>query len=73
MIVEIACLPRRVHVQTWRNYTDMTGGKQMMTQLLGDRPLVLVTGHYGLADVEGALTAGTRDPDAVKVVVRPQE
>jgi len=33
----------------------------------------LVTGHYGLADVEGALTAGTRDPDAVKVVVRPQE
>ena len=33
----------------------------------------LVTGHYGLAAVEDALTAGTRDPDSVKVVVRPQE
>jgi L-iditol 2-dehydrogenase len=33
----------------------------------------LVTGHYGLADVEQALTAGVRDPDSVKVVVRPQD
>jgi L-iditol 2-dehydrogenase len=30
----------------------------------------LVTGEYGLADVEQALTAG-RDPQSVKVVVRP--
>ncbi|MGV9304078.1 NAD(P)-dependent alcohol dehydrogenase [Nonomuraea sp. NPDC004354] len=33
----------------------------------------LVTGHYGLAEVEKALTAGSRDPDLVKAVVRPQE
>ncbi|HLL64348.1 MAG TPA: NAD(P)-dependent alcohol dehydrogenase [Micromonosporaceae bacterium] len=33
----------------------------------------LVTGEYGLADVELALTAGVRDPAAVKVIVRPQE
>jgi L-iditol 2-dehydrogenase len=33
----------------------------------------LVTGHYGLSDVEAALTAGRRDPTAVKAVVRPQE
>lgn len=33
----------------------------------------LVTGHYGLSDVEQALTAGTRDPKLVKAVVRPQE
>jgi L-iditol 2-dehydrogenase len=32
----------------------------------------LVTGHYGLADVERALTAGTRDPASVKVIVQPQ-
>ena len=32
----------------------------------------LVTGHYGLADVEQALTAGARDPDSVKAVVTPQ-
>ncbi|MEU7001031.1 NAD(P)-dependent alcohol dehydrogenase [Nonomuraea sp. NPDC046570] len=33
----------------------------------------LVTGHYGLAEVEQALTAGARDPALVKAVVRPQE
>jgi L-iditol 2-dehydrogenase len=33
----------------------------------------LVTGHYGLAEVERALTAGSRDPELVKAVVRPQE
>jgi L-iditol 2-dehydrogenase len=33
----------------------------------------LITGHYGLADVEEALTAGTRDPGSVKVIVRPQQ
>jgi L-iditol 2-dehydrogenase len=33
----------------------------------------LVTGHYGLAEVEQALTAGTRDPGLVKAVVQPQE
>ncbi len=33
----------------------------------------LVTSHYGLADVEQALTAGTHDPDSVKVIIRPQQ
>lgn len=31
----------------------------------------LVSGHYGLGEVEAALTAGTRDPRAVKPVVLP--
>jgi L-iditol 2-dehydrogenase len=31
----------------------------------------LVTGHYGLDDVEQALTAARRDPTTVKPVVRP--
>ncbi len=30
-----------------------------------------MTGHYSLAQVEEALTAGQRDPLAVKPVVRP--
>lgn len=32
---------------------------------------VLVTGHFGLADVEAALTVARRDPTTVKAVVRP--
>jgi L-iditol 2-dehydrogenase len=33
----------------------------------------LVTGHFGLAEVERALTAPQRDPAAVKSIVRPGE
>jgi len=32
---------------------------------------LLVTGHFGLSEVEAALTAPSRDPEAVKVIVRP--
>ncbi len=31
----------------------------------------LVTGHYGLGDVETALTAAKSDPTSMKVMVRP--
>jgi L-iditol 2-dehydrogenase len=33
----------------------------------------MVTGHYGLAEVESALTAARSDPTVVKPVVRPRE
>jgi L-iditol 2-dehydrogenase len=33
----------------------------------------MVTGHYGLAEVESALTAARSDPTVVKAVVRPRE
>jgi L-iditol 2-dehydrogenase len=33
----------------------------------------MVTGHFGLSDVESALTASRSDPTAVKVMVRPGE
>jgi hypothetical protein len=33
----------------------------------------LVTGHYGLVDAEQALTATTRDPSSIKVIVQPQQ
>ncbi len=32
---------------------------------------VMVTGHFGLADVEAALTAAKTDPHAIKAIVRP--
>ena len=33
----------------------------------------LVTGHYGLDEVEKALTASRRDPSTIKPIVRPIE
>jgi L-iditol 2-dehydrogenase len=31
----------------------------------------LVTGHYGLSDVESALVASRSDPTSVKAIIRP--
>ena len=31
----------------------------------------MVTGHYGLDDVESALTAAKDDPTAIKAIIRP--
>jgi hypothetical protein len=31
----------------------------------------MVTGHYGLHDVEAALTASRSDPTTIKAIVRP--
>jgi L-iditol 2-dehydrogenase len=33
----------------------------------------MVTGHYGLAEVESALTAARSDPTVVKAIVRPRD
>jgi hypothetical protein len=33
----------------------------------------MVTGHYGLHDVEAALTASRDDPQSMKAIVRPGE
>ena len=37
------------------------------------RPGRMVTGHYGLDDVETALTASRDDPTTMKAIVRPGE
>jgi hypothetical protein len=33
----------------------------------------MVTGHYGLHDIEAALTASKNNPTTIKAIVRPGE
>jgi KDO2-lipid IV(A) lauroyltransferase len=53
MMIEIACLPRRIHLHNWRAFTDLLRPDQGMAPLLGDRPVLLVTAHYGNWEVAG--------------------
>jgi Kdo2-lipid IVA lauroyltransferase/acyltransferase len=53
MAIEIACLPRRIHLHNWRAFTDVLRPDQGMGPLLGDRPVLLVTAHYGNWEVAG--------------------
>jgi len=47
LLIEIVHLPRRMNPNTWRNYLDLQCGRELVGCLLSDRPLLLVTGHFG--------------------------
>ncbi len=52
-VVEIAHLPRKLHTDTWRRHLSLENGAAIVEGLLGDRPLLLVTGHFGNWEMGG--------------------
>lgn len=53
VVVELAHLQRRLHVNNWKQYVDMGDCAGLAEALLSDRPLLLVTGHFGNWEVSG--------------------
>jgi KDO2-lipid IV(A) lauroyltransferase len=53
VVVEIVLLPRKLHVGCWRRYASMPAGRRLMGPLLSDRPLLLVTAHFGNWEIAG--------------------
>jgi KDO2-lipid IV(A) lauroyltransferase len=56
VIVEIVHIPRRLHLNNWPQHMELaTGasGRKFTDMLLKDRPLVLVTGHFGNWELSG--------------------
>ena len=53
MVVELALLPRRMHVNNWKRFVDMRNGGRMVEALLCGRPLLIVTGHFGNWEIAG--------------------
>ena len=53
MVVEIAHLPRKLHETNWREYVRLANPEVLTRALLDDRPLVLVTAHYGNFELSG--------------------
>ena len=56
MAIEIAVLPRRMHLHNWRGYGTPTHFERIVVPVLGDRPVLLVTAHYGNWEVAGYVT-----------------
>ncbi len=56
MACEVAWAQRRLHRCNWHRHVRFRGNHQMLTQLLGPRPTVIVTGHYGNFEVGGYVT-----------------
>ncbi len=53
MVAEIAHAPRRLHTTNWRQHMSIPGLQPLVRQLLSDRPLVILSGHFGNFELGG--------------------
>jgi KDO2-lipid IV(A) lauroyltransferase len=53
VLIEIVHLPRKLHVNNWKNHLRMENGPALVDCLLSGRPLLLVTGHFGNWEMAG--------------------
>src|SRR5439155_3136133 len=53
LLIEIIHLPRRLQIHNWRRHLELRDPKQLVDCLLCDRPLLLVTGHFGNWEMAG--------------------
>ena len=56
MLMEILHTPRRLRLENWRASIELVNLAPMMDHLIsGDRPLIILTGHYGNWELAGYL------------------
>jgi len=53
MLLEILHAPRRLCAHNWRRHIEIVGGREFVDSLLSDRPLLIVTGHFGNWEIAG--------------------
>ena len=53
LVVEIALLPRKLSATNWRSYASLVNGGPLVGGLIGARPALLVTGHFGNWELAG--------------------
>lgn len=56
MVCEIAHAPRKIHRSNWRDHFYIPQKNEMFRMLMGQRPTILVTGHFGNFELAGFAT-----------------
>lgn len=54
---EVAHTPRKVHETNWREHIAIDGGRTLVRMLLEERPLILVSAHFGNFELCGYVIA----------------
>lgn len=54
---EILLTPRKVHQTNWRRFVRLCGHERPLAEILANRPVVLVTGHFGNFEIGGYVLA----------------
>lgn len=52
-VVEIAHTPRKIHETNWRDFVRLRNADHAVRMLLADRPVMLVTAHFGNFELAG--------------------
>ena len=55
LVVEIAHAPRKIHETNWRDFLVLGNAAALTRLLLSDRPLVIVSAHFGNFEMAGYL------------------
>lgn len=53
LVLEVAHVPRKVHETNWRQYITLRDVAPLMRLLVGERPVIVVTGHFGNFELGG--------------------
>jgi KDO2-lipid IV(A) lauroyltransferase len=55
LILEVAHAPRKIHETNWRRYVRLNGVDKLVRVLLTERPVIIITGHFGNFELGGFL------------------
>jgi len=55
LVVEVAHAPRKIHQTNWRDYIQLGNKDVLVRLLLSDRPVIIVTGHFGNFELAGVM------------------
>jgi KDO2-lipid IV(A) lauroyltransferase len=53
LVLEVAHVPRKIHETNWRRYIKLRDVAPLMRELIGKRPVIVVTGHFGNFELGG--------------------
>jgi Kdo2-lipid IVA lauroyltransferase/acyltransferase len=53
LVYEVAMASRKIHQTNWRRYVRLRGMDRAVRLLIGQRPTVIVTGHFGNFEIGG--------------------
>ncbi len=55
LVMEVAHVSRKIHQTNWRRYVRLNGVEDLVRNLLTDRPMIVITAHFGNFEVGGFL------------------
>jgi KDO2-lipid IV(A) lauroyltransferase len=53
LALEVAHAPRKIHETNWRRYVTLRGADELVRLMISDRPVLIVTGHFGNFELGG--------------------